>query len=312
MNALTRKRLVRFLPPALLALLLVGRRFQLELSHLLAMAYLVWDYILILTILLLLGLGVISKRFRMAAFLMAIVVLVDFVSPTIQDGLRNSSLASGPTLKVVTFNWLGEERDRRDTYAWLATENPDIVAIQEISGEEKGLASALFGQFPYRTRPVPDVMIFSKYPIVSQSSKTLDLNSMVRAELNVQNRRLVVWNIHPATLKELAEIKARDHYLADVAQYIETEREPVLMMGDFNATRWDPGFRAIVEAGRLHEQPKLVALPTRMAVRRGVPFLGSPIDHILTNEGNVLTDCQTGPNLGSDHKPLICNFHLKN
>lgn len=305
-----RKRLVQALPAVLIAVLLLGRRYQPELGHLLSMAYLFWDYILILAIILLLALAVFWRTVRVPALLAAMIVCIDFVSPTLQDWHRNTGPASGPTLKVITFNWLGDGRDRNDIYAWLRDENPDIVAIQEIGEFEKGVTTTLYGLFPFHTKSVPDVMILSKYPIIKQASKTLDANSMVRAELNVRDRRVVVWNIHPSTLKELAEVKARDHYLADVAQYVRQETDAVLMMGDFNATRWDPGFRGIVAAGQLHEQPELVEEPTRMAIRKGLPFFGSPIDHILTSNGNVLSDCRTGLNLGSDHKPLICNLTL--
>ncbi len=312
MNGKTRKRLVQASPAILVAVLLVARRYQSELGHILSMAYLFWDYVLLAGIVLTLVVAVFSRRLRITAILTAFVLCADFVSPTILDWYRNSGPATGPSLKIISFNWLADERDRSAIYEWLDAEKPDIVALQEIGGSERGVTTTLFGMFPYHTQPASDVMILSKYPIIKQASKTLDANSMVRAELNVENRRLVVWGIHPATLKELAEVKARDHYLADVAQYLRLETERVLMMGDFNATRWDPGFRAILAAGDLHEQPALVALPTRMAVRKGIPFFGSPIDHILTSTGNVLNDCHTGPNLGSDHKPLICNLKLHN
>lgn len=310
MNAKNRKRLVQALPAILIAILLLGRRYQPELGHLLSMAYLFWDYVLTLAIILLLVLAIIWRRARVPALLAALIVCIDFISPTLQDWHRNAGPTSGPTLKVITFNWLSDGRDRSEIFAWLKEENPDVVAVQEIGEYEKGVTTTLYGLFPFHTKPVPDVMILSKYPIIKQASKTLDLNSMVRAELNVQDRRLVVWNIHPSTLKELAELKARDHYLADVAQYVRQETDTVLVMGDFNATRWDPGFRGIVAAGPLHEQPELIEQPTRMAVRKGVPFFGSPIDHILSSAGSVLSNCHTGPNLGSDHKPLICNLTL--
>lgn len=310
MNAKNRKRLVQALPAILIAILLLGRRYQPELGHLLSMAYLFWDYVLTLAIVLLLALAIIWRRARVPALLAAMIVCIDFISPTLQDWHRNAGPVSGPTLKVITFNWLSDGRDRSEIFAWLKEENPDVVAIQEMNENEESVATTLFGIFPYHTKPIPDVVILSKYPVIKQASKTIDGNSMVRAELNVQDRRLVVWNIHPSSLKELTGLRARDRYLAVVAQYVRHETDSVLMMGDFNSTRWDPAFREIVAAGQLHEQPELLAHPTRMAVRKGLPFFGSPIDHILADTGSVLSECRTGPNLGSDHKPLICNLTL--
>lgn len=311
MNERMRRRLLAVAPAIAIAILLLARRYQLELGHILSIAYLFWDYVLAAAILFLLVLALLSRPLRLAAFLAAVVVALDFVSPFLIDWSRNRGPATGPTLKVISFNWLAEDRDRSDIYAWLKQENPDILAIQEISGREDGVSNALYGLLPYHTQPVADVMILSRFPILKQANRMINANAMLRAELNVENRRLVVWAIHPYTLKGLDDVKVRDFYLAEVARYVSQETEPVLMMGDFNATRWDPRFAAIVAEGDLHEEPALLASPTRMAVRKGIPFFGSPIDHILTSTGNVLSDCHTGPNLGSDHKPLLCNLQLK-
>lgn len=310
MHGKARTILVQASPAILISIVLVIRRFQLELGHLLSMAYLFWDYVLVAAIATLVCVSLFSRRLRIAGLLAGAVLCAEFTSPTLIDWHRNSGPASGPTLKVISFNWLLDERDRSEIYAWLREQDADIVALQEFIEPERGVAAALYGMFPYHTKPASDQVILSKYPVLRQTSKALENNSLLRAELEVQGRRLVVWGIHPATLKELPELKARDHYLSEVAFYVERETEPVLMMGDFNATRWDPAFQAIVSAGALHQQPALLAPPTRMAVRKGLPFLGSPIDHILTNGRNVLSDCHTGPNLGSDHKPLICNLQL--
>ena len=305
-----RKRLLQTAPAVVIGLLLLARRYELQLDHILSMAYLFWDYFLAASIVFLLGTALFSRRLRLAAVLAALVVAADFVSPTVLDWSRNAGPAAGPVLKVITFNWLADDRDRSDIYEWLKQEGPDIIAIQEIGAQEQGVATELYGLFPYHTQLAGDVMVLTKFPILKQAAKMVENNSMVRTELNVENRRLVVWGIHPSTLKERAELRARDNYLSDVAHYVSLEADPVLMLGDFNATRWDPHFQAIVSEGELHEQPALFAPPTRMAVRKGIPFFGSPIDHILTNRGNVLSDCQTGPNHGSDHRPLICNLQL--
>lgn len=310
MIGIIRKTFIHARVAIAIALLFVVARYQLELGHLLSMAYLFWDYALVAGIVGLLGLAVLFRRIRIAALLTALVVCAELVSPTVIDWQRNAGPASGPVLKVISFNWLMGDRDRSDIYAWVKEQNPDILAVQEFIPDERGVGMTLFGMFPYHAKPASDIVILSKFPVIKQSGKTIGQNSMARVEINVADRRLVVWGIHPATLKEMQELNARNIYLSNVADYVAQETEPVLMLGDFNASRWDPRFRAIVSNGELHEEPNLLAPPTRMAVRMGIPFVGAPIDHILTNGRNVLSNCHTGPNLGSDHKPLICNLQL--
>lgn len=311
MNGILGKKLVQIAPALLIAILLLALRFQLQLVHIVSIAYLFWDYVLAGALVFLLLLALFSRPLRLAALLAAIVVSINFIWPTFLDWQRNSGPATGPTLKVISFNWLADDRDRSEIYAWLKQENPDILAIQEIGGKENGVETTLYGLFPYHTQPVSDVMILSRYPILKQANRMINANAMIRAELSVEGRRLVVWGIHPATLKGSDDLKARDFYLSEVARYVALETEPVLMMGDFNATRWDPHVHEILTEGDLHEEPALIALPTRMAIRKGIPFFGAPIDHITTNGGNVLRHCRTGPNLGSDHRPLVCELQLK-
>lgn len=298
------------LPAFIAAALLLLKHAQLAVSQLIAALYLFWGYVEggLLVIVLLVA---VLLRPRLPALLVALVLAFDLALPWIHDLRANAGPASGPTLRVITFNWLADPRDRSDIFRWLAAEKPDILAIQEFSENESGIVNGLYPLFPYRGRPQRDVIILSRYPIAELTSENLEEHAITRATLDIKGRMLTVWGIHPATLREPVELAARNYYLTTLADRVEETGAPVLMLGDFNATRWDPYFARVVRIGKLHEEPRLFPLPTRMGVRTGLPFIGSPIDHILTNGQNVLHNCHTGPALGSDHLPLICDLTLE-
>lgn len=295
---------------ALIALLLLSS-IQLPAFHVLAVFYLFSGYLEMAAIAMLGVAMLFARRHRRMLGALAAVLAVHLAWPAARDFERNTGPVAGPDLKIITFNWLGNDRDRSDDFAWLNQEKPDILAIQEIAETIPGVKDVLFAMFPYHTDPVEDVIIFSRYPIKQQSSLTIVDRSIVRAELDVEGRKLVVWGIHPSTLKAQSELDARNFYLSTVAERLTPERAALLVLGDFNATRWDPYFQSVVRHGELHEAPTLFPTPTRMAVRSGIPIVGSPIDHILTNQNNRLSDCKVGPALGSDHLPLVCHLTLQ-
>lgn len=298
------------LAAALMTVILLLKHTQISISQGLAALYLFWGYIEAGALVLVL-LAAVFIRPRWPVLLLALVLMADLSAPWIRDAIANSGPATGPKLRVITFNWLADSRDRSDIYRWVAAEKPDILAIQEFSEREAGVATELYPLFPYRGRPQRDVVILSRYPITELKSQNFEQHAITRAVLDIDGRKLIVWGIHPATLREPLELAARNYYLSALAEKMSKTSDPVLMLGDFNATRWDPYFARVASSGDLHEQAKFLPIPTRMGVRSGLPFIGSPIDHILTNGQNVLSDCHTGPPLGSDHLPLICDLRLE-
>lgn len=304
------KSLLTYLVPIAVVLVIGARYLQLQVVLALAALNLFWGYLEAAAILLLVIAALVLKPIRWPAFMVAIVLAIDLVLPAARDFAFNSGPAKGPTLRVISYNWLGDNTDRSESYRWLAEQSADIVAIQEYSPLEPGAAAGLATIFPYQTKPAPDLVILSRYPFVWERARLVEEHSIVTATLDIKGRRLTVWGVHPATLRTSWDLAARNHYLTTLAELIAHSRGPAVMLGDFNATRWDPYFSAVVRRGRLHEEARLFPLATRMGLRTGLAFLGSPIDHILTNGSNVLSNCHTGPAMGSDHLPLICDLTL--
>jgi endonuclease/exonuclease/phosphatase (EEP) superfamily protein YafD len=304
------RTLLMCLPAVGMAVLLLLKHGQILFTQALATLDLFWGYIeagLLVAVVV----GAVFLRPRWPALLIVLLLGADLSLAWIRDATANSGPATGPRLKVITFNWLADTRDRSEIFRWIETEKPDILAIQEFSELEAGIASGLYPLFPFQGRPQRDVVILSRYPIVQVKSRNVEEHAITRAVLDIAGRNLTVWGIHPATLREPLELSARNYYLTSIAEMLHETSEPVLMLGDFNATRWDPYFASVVARGKLHEEARLFPIPTRMGVRSGLPFIGAPIDHILTNAGNVLSNCHTGPALGSDHLPLICDLQLE-
>ncbi|HWU64487.1 MAG TPA: endonuclease/exonuclease/phosphatase family protein [Ensifer sp.] len=311
MNRERHRAILPFLLACAFAILLAVKYLQPQILVVIAGLDLFRGYLEALALLPVLLAALFWARMRWPLFMVGLVLCVDLVVPVASDYDANLTPTKGPTLRVITYNWLWDNQERDSIYPWLARQSADIVAIQEFSEEDRDAAEKLYALFPYHTRPAPDLVILSRHRIVQEETRLVEDHAIVRAVLDVEGRRLAVWGVHPSTLRSVSELAARNYYLTTLASMVSRAREPSVMLGDFNATQWDPYFARVKRRGQLHEEPHLLPPPTRIGVRSGLAFVGAPIDHVLTSRLNVLSNCQTGPALGSDHLPLICDLTLR-
>ncbi|MEP7209475.1 MAG: endonuclease/exonuclease/phosphatase family protein [Alphaproteobacteria bacterium] len=85
--------------------------------------------------------------------------------------------------------------------------------------------------------------------------------------------------------------------------------------GDFNATPWssvprqlDGSTPLVLRTHALFSWPTLSGALGMVGVRASLAF--APIDHVYPERGLRLTELRRGPNIGSDHYPVIAYFVL--
>ena len=96
---------------------------------------------------------------------------------------------------------------------------------------------------------------------------------------------------------------SRDRQLRAWARLAELQ--PTLLPGDLNATPWSRAFNHLDALG-LRRATGLA--PTWPAALRG--FAGIPIDHVLASRHWMRIDSSRGPDLGSDHAPVLARVTL--
>jgi endonuclease/exonuclease/phosphatase (EEP) superfamily protein YafD len=86
--------------------------------------------------------------------------------------------------------------------------------------------------------------------------------------------------------------------------------DPILVVGDFNATRWNSAFRELLDAD-LSDAADDVGhgLRTTWKGTGRVP-IEMVLDHILVSDDFGVLDTRVGPGVGSDHRPVIADVAL--
>ncbi len=222
-----------------------------------------------------------------------------------------------PPLKILLANILSSNPDPAPLLALVAAENPDLVALLEVNERwSNQLLAALAADYPFQHRhPREDnfgLAVFSRHPLGEDRDEVFvdpELPSYAFG-VSLAGRPLRVLLTHPLPPGSDAGARLRDEQLARIGDWVRSQRDvaPVLLLGDFNATVWCPPLRRLLAEADLRP----AAAGHRLypgTWPASVPFLRIPIDHVLLDERLVCTAYRVGPDVGSDHFPVLLEIH---
>jgi endonuclease/exonuclease/phosphatase (EEP) superfamily protein YafD len=100
----------------------------------------------------------------------------------------------------------------------------------------------------------------------------------------------------------------RNSEFRELGSIINSSQNSVIVAGDFNASTWSPYYQAFVSETHLNDARKgfgvVPTFPTNL------PFIMIPIDQCLVSSDLKILDFHSGPNIGSDHLPVILEVAL--
>ena len=217
------------------------------------------------------------------------------------------------TLRVFDANVTQSNLDMTGYAAQIRAFRPDLVTLEEfhaVDGRQLAADGAL------RTLPhvyeegsggSRGVMIASRYPLGPVTTSRVDgLSYLWRTTVKLPSRVLPLWVVH-TTAPVPPDWHDWSRELAGVDDTWQRVRpQSLLMVGDFNATWNNRGFRALLDAG-LVDAAAARGQALDMTWSQEFPLLPPlvRIDHILSSRGVVVTAIRTGPGPGSQHRDLM-------
>ncbi len=289
-------------------------------------------WLLALPLLVLAPLAVATRRRLLWPLLLAAILLIGPVLGFCVPWSR-ASLSAGHPLRVLTCNLNADSSAARSVGALAREFQPDVVAFQEIprragfewlDGWNVVRQGELLVASPYRLREIRANTALHpphKWPRVSLLHCIIEtpngevnfcnvhLPSPRYGISEVLDRTTVIDLSRRATL--LAEVRTRQEASGRAAQWVGSLRGSVLVVGDFNMPLestiyrrdWSRYRDAFSQSGLglgWTERPDIQAI-------RWVPY-GVRIDHILMGTGWRSNRAWVGPDVGSDHLPLLANL----
>lgn len=260
--------------------------------------------------------ALIGKKWRMAgAAALLCVAQVIYVAPEI---LAYSSIPAAvrtePTIHLFDANVQFDNPSMAGYIEQLRSDRPDLVTLEETEpwDLEQFLASGVFDQLPYRfVVPCHDCgsrgyIIASRYPLGHPTVLSVHgLAYLIRCTLTFQRRTVPLWVVHTTPP---IEPNWNDWNLELNGVYSELQTyhpRRLLMVGDFNASWGNRGFRAILSTG-LTDAAAARGQPFDFTWNQRLPVLPPfiRIDHVLTGGNLTVTTISTHSGPGSEHRDI--------
>lgn len=223
----------------------------------------------------------------------------------------------GQAMRFASFNVLTSNNRYEDAVKWVQQANPDVIFLPEVDEVWADALSPLKESHPHSIDyPVEGnfgFAFYSKFTILSQEiipCGKLEL-PLLKSKLKGPDGDFIFFGAHPVPPATGFWAGERDIFLRRIAEEVKKESLPVVVAGDLNATRWCRGMKPLFEAGLIDSTCGHGIGPTWM---REHPEVAVPIDHVLFRGPSSApgqahaSRHQIGPDLGSDHRPVVAEI----
>lgn len=265
-----------------------------------------------------LALSLFLTRFRrtgLAVFAVAVVNLIPVLP--LYVGSPGESEPSAPSIRVMSFNLLSDNDQFGEVIDYIRTIDPDLVLLHEASRPwEIAVEAADLGY--EMIRPRADNLIFGTLVLIrGEDIKAVSFGFAAAQPRAVQlSYRPTGWpegievlSTHPLAPTEKERADLRDAQLQFAADWASGRQGPRFVVGDFNATPWSSPLRNLLSEADLRNSQIGFGLQPSFPATSNI-LLRVPIDHLVHSEHFVIRDRRLGPDLGSDHFPLVVDIEL--
>lgn len=243
------------------------------------------------------------------AVLNAVPVLLLFMPVDV----RAHALARTPArhLRILQANILTSNTNAPALLALVARERPDVVVLQETDSRWLCELAPLTNSYPvFAALPRDDNFGAAIYCSTQALSASIFLLNdpegapSSKARIDVGGKTLTVVGTHTLAPCGLYSWHGRNRFTLDLAQKLRTFGSPLIVTGDFNNTPWSATYRAFLKASGLLDSAQGRGPQPTWPVAT-LPFVRIPLDHCFYSPDVRIRSKRVGPDIGSDHLPLI-------
>jgi endonuclease/exonuclease/phosphatase (EEP) superfamily protein YafD len=223
----------------------------------------------------------------------------------------------GSSLRVMTYNMHGRTTQRAAFFEFVHAEQPDVILLTEVPNYTDWLTDSLGADYPHRIdgnsgRP-HDLMVFSRWPVAGfHIDRSVDRAlPVLAADLCEEGSKEPSQCVRLVGLHAVAPFgpaaEKHDAQLALAARLLAAAPPGrAILAGDLNMTPWAPDFRRLIAATGLRDAALGRGVTATWMSRQ--PMVGLTIDHVLAGPEIAVRDYLVGPDLGSDHLPVVAGL----
>ncbi len=229
-----------------------------------------------------------------------------------------ADLSDETSLKIISYNVLSSNTRHEDALNFLIAQNADVIALYEVNSAWADAIDSRLNEFQGPMHQREDnfgISLISRWPIEIIHFESPDASGvpLLHARITLPGGPVEVIACHPVPPGTSENLQSRDIFIDRAAELAGSATDPVLMVGDFNLSRWSPTYQRLLTKSNLANCRDGRGLKSTWFPRM-IPlgFLpGLEIDHALLGPEFSVKSYTVGPKHGSDHSPLILEVALK-
>ena len=221
---------------------------------------------------------------------------------------------SGPRLRLVSLN-VNTANQRTDLVLdFLRKTDADVILLMEVDDRWMNGLSPLNALYAHRvSAPREDnfgIVLFSRLPLTNSSIVELggaDVPS-IATDIDWAGQVFFLLGTHPLPPGSSEYARQRNGQFKNIAALVCQQSRPAIVLGDLNVTPWSPYFSNLLKTGGLINTSQGLGLYNSWP--SWFSWAGIPIDHCLVTPSWSVRSKRLGPQVGSDHLPVIIDLQL--
>lgn len=230
---------------------------------------------------------------------------------------RTPTPTTGTELRVLMANLLFENPDSDGTTARAidaisSVSDVDVLVLIEFTDDHRRTFVHAFGdRYPHRLEHSASnaggIAMWSRFPLIEPRFSDHDGRESVVACVGHGSAQFRVIGVHPFAPTTRDRVKHWAPGIADAGVEGSRPGPPTVIVGDFNATRWHPPFRRLLQNGwtDAHEacgKGRTVSWPIN-GIKKVPAFMR--LDHALVDVRLKVADVRDFDTPGSDHRGFV-------
>ena len=216
-------------------------------------------------------------------------------------------------LRILQANILTSNTNTPALLALVASEQPDVVVLQEPDERWLRELAPLTNSYPvFATLARDDNFGAAIYCKTNALSADIFLLSdpegapTSHASIAVGGKTITVVGTHTLAPYTGYMWRGRNGFTLELAKKLRAINGPLVVTGDFNNTPWTSTFRSFLTVSGLNDSAQgRGPLPTWPTSN---PLIRIPLDHCFYSDSVRVLSKRSGPDIGSDHLPLILDL----
>lgn len=218
-----------------------------------------------------------------------------------------------PRMRVLSLNVHTANTRMSAAVAAILASDADMVLLMEVNDTWVAGLSGLAGRYPHHVlAPQEDnfgMALYSRWPLTGgvESSVAGGGVPLVDVRVSVPDMDIRFIGIHTLPPVNRAYAAGRDAQLLELVARLANDAGPTVVAGDLNCTPWSPHFRRLLAETGLRDSRNGFGIGASWP-RQFPAICRIPIDHVLHSAGLAVASRRLGPDIGSDHLPVICDL----